>query len=166
MEKRDLYDKNRNATGKIIYANEEVPEGYYLLISVIFIQNNEGKFLIQKTSKEKGGKFSSTGGHMNSGENTYQGIIREVMEEIGIDISPYKDKLKMFRSRTGGHYHCDLYYLKQDFDINNCILQKEEVDSVEWLSIDEINELISKGLFHKSHSIMFKECLEYLNNNI
>lgn len=164
MEKRDLYDEFRNATGKIICAGEEVPEGYFLLISVIFIQNSEGKFLIQKTSKEKGGRYSSTGGHMNSGENTLEGIIREVKEEIGLDIAPYKDELVMFKSRTGGHFHGDLYYLKHDFDINDCKLQKEEVDSVEWLSIDEINDLISKDLFHKAHSLMFNECLDYLNN--
>lgn len=63
MEKRDLYDENRNLTGKMIFKNFPIPNGYYILVVLIFIQNTEGKFLIQKRSKIKNGKFATTGGH-------------------------------------------------------------------------------------------------------
>ena len=57
-----------------------------LLQQVIFIENDNGEFLIQKTSKEKGGEFSSTGGHVSSGETPLIAIKREVKEEIGINV--------------------------------------------------------------------------------
>ena len=41
MEKRDLYNENKELTGKTIYKNEEIPEGYFILMVVAFIENNE-----------------------------------------------------------------------------------------------------------------------------
>lgn len=49
---------------------------------MVFIQNSKGKFLIQKRSKIKNGKYATTGGHPKSGEDSIQGIISEVKEEI------------------------------------------------------------------------------------
>ena len=39
MEKRDLYNENKELTGKTIYKNEEIPEGYFILMIVAFIEN-------------------------------------------------------------------------------------------------------------------------------
>ena len=41
---------------------KEVPNGKYFRIVIIFIQNNNGEFLIQKVSKEKGNEYATTGG--------------------------------------------------------------------------------------------------------
>ena len=41
MEKRDLYDKNRNLIGKTIYKGESVPEGSYIIVVLMDIQNLE-----------------------------------------------------------------------------------------------------------------------------
>ena len=86
MEKRDLYDKNRNLTGETIFKGEVTPEGRYIVVVLVFIQNSDGRFLIQKRSEVKNGKYATTGGHPKSGENSVQGIISEVKEEIGIEI--------------------------------------------------------------------------------
>ena len=53
MEVRDLYDKDRNLTGETILKGEQIPENRYIIVMLIFIQNSEGKFLIQKRSKQK-----------------------------------------------------------------------------------------------------------------
>ena len=56
-----------------------------------------------------------------------------------------------------------MFYLKKDIDINSVTLQKEEVEFVKYMSIEEINELIDKELITKSHGILFKELLGRLN---
>lgn len=63
MECLDIYDENKKKTGKIIVRGVKPEENEHILLSIIFIKNSEGKYLIQKTSKEKGGHYSSTGGH-------------------------------------------------------------------------------------------------------
>ena len=99
IEKRDLYDKNRNLTGETIYKGEEIPEGKYINVVLVFIQNSEGKFLIQKRSEIKNGKYATTGGHPKSGETSIQGIITEVKEEIGVDVNP-QDLVLYYEGRS------------------------------------------------------------------
>ena len=52
MEKRDLYDKNRQKTNEIIDAKEAVPENIYILVVITLIQNAGGKILVQKRSEQ------------------------------------------------------------------------------------------------------------------
>lgn len=82
MEYLDVYDENKKKTGKIIVRGEKPKENEHILLSIIFIKNSEGKYLIQKTSKEKGGHYSSTGGHVGSNEDSKTTILRELKEEV------------------------------------------------------------------------------------
>lgn len=155
MEKRDLYDINRKLTGETIYKCEPIPPNRYILVVLSFIQNSNGQFLIQKRSKIKDGKYGSTGGHPKSGETSLQGIITEIREELGLTVSP-SDLELIFSSREDyKQVFFDIYYMKKDLDISNLTLQKEEVESVKWLSIKEIRQLIDDGLFLESHAEEF-----------
>ena len=53
IEKRDLYDINRVLTGKTIFKGDSIPDNNYIVVVLVFIQNSDGKFLIQKRSKIK-----------------------------------------------------------------------------------------------------------------
>ena len=61
MEYLDLYDENRNLIGEKILRSRDmkIEDGKYIYIVIVFIQNSEGKFLIQKTSKEKESIFEN-----------------------------------------------------------------------------------------------------------
>ncbi len=158
MEYRDLYNYNRTLTGKKIFKGEPIPENNYIMMVVIFIENDNHEFLIQKRSMDNGGKWATTGGHPKSGQTSIEGIITEVKEELGIEI---KNPI-LFKQASGKNTLCDLYYLKQNIDINNINIQKEEVDEVKWANISEIDSLMKNGKFNKGHYMMFKDCLEYL----
>ena len=163
MEKRDLYDQERNLTGETIFKGEAIPKNKYIVVVLVFIQNSDGKFLIQKRSERKNGKYATTGGHPKSGENSIEGIITEVKEEIGLDLNP-KD-LKIYfsgRSETEQVFWDD-YYIKLDVpNIEKLKLQEEEVASVEWLSEDEIHKLMKEDMFFKNHYEEFEILLEWL----
>lgn len=158
MEYRDLYDSNRILTGEKILKGEPIPENNYIMMVVIFIENENHEFLIQKRSANKGGKWATTGGHPKSGETSLQGIITEVKEELGIEI---KNPI-LFKQASGKDTFCDLYYLRENININTITIQKEEVDEVKWAKIEDINLLMENGMFNKGHYMMFKDCLEYL----
>lgn len=165
MEKRDLYDENRNCTGEIIYKGEKIPDGRYILVVLIFIQNSKGEFLIQKRSKEKNGKYATTGGHPKSGEDSIQGIIAEVREEIGLKLNAKDLKLYFSGKSKEGQVFYDDYYVKMDIqNINELKLQKEEVDSIEWLSEIEISNLMKNDKFFKNHFEEFENLQNWLMN--
>ena len=163
MEKRDLYDINRTLTGRTIYKGEHIPDNNYIVVVLVFIQNNEGNFLIQKRSKMKNGKYATTGGHPKSGESSLQGIISEVKEEIGLEINPENLKLYYTGRSDSEKVFWDDYYIKMNVpDIQKLTLQDEEVESVCWLSIDEINSLMKENKFFKNHYEEFEILLNWL----
>lgn len=166
MEYLDLYDINKNLTGEKIVRGKgkpQVPENNYINIVIIFMQNSEGKFLFQITSKEKGNEIATTGGHVKSGQTSYEAILVEVEEELGLDIS--KEDVKMIDSYIFGVAFMDVYYLSKDINISDLRLQDDEVESVEWFTIDRIKELITEGKVRKGNIKAFDSILEYLNNN-
>lgn len=151
MEIRDLYDVNKNLTGKTFVKGEQVPNGYYYLIVAVIIENSDGNFLIQKRVLRKGGKWALTAGHPKSGENSFEGLCAEVSEELGIDIR--NDNLKLIDTWINNDQIFDIYYLKKDIDIKDIVIQEEEVDGVRYATLDEINEMYKKGEFHENHFI-------------
>lgn len=160
MEKRDLYDVNKNLVGMTFNKGEQVPKGYYYLIVAIFIENSNGDFLIQKRVASKGGKWATTAGHPKSGENSIQGLCSETLEEIGVDIS--KDDVKLVDTWINNDQIFDIYYLKKDIDLKDITIQKEEVDGVDYASRDEIKEMFLNNQFHENHYILFEKCMEKL----
>ncbi len=162
MEYRDLYDNEKNLTGKTIRKGDPSPTDANILVVISFMENSKGEFLIQHASPEKNSLFTSTGGHPKAGETSLEGIITEIKEELGISIP--KEELRLFYSELVGTRFLDIYYLYKDIDINNLVLQKEEVDYVKWMTIDEIKELINNGLFLKTHATMFLNLVENYNH--
>ncbi len=163
MESLDVYDDNGHVTGKTVIRGDKsvtLNDNEHIAVAVIYIRNSKGQYLIQKTSPEKGGKYSSTGGHVNSGETPLETIKREVFEEIGVNID--NDEIK-----ECGYLLYDkpiryMFYLNKDVDIDSINIQKSEVDFVRYMTEDEIQELIKNDEMTKSHGIIFNEILKMI----
>ena len=167
MEKRDLYDSERNITGETILKGEKIPPNRYIIVVLVFIQNSEGKFLIQKRSKSKNGKYATTGGHPKSGESSIQGIITEVNEEIGLKLNSNDLKLYFSVRSDAERVFWDDYYIKMDVDnIEKLKLQEEEVEKVGWFSIDEIKKMNDKGEFFRNHYEEFQVLMDWLKERV
>ena len=124
MELLDIYDDDGKKTGRTIVRGDKteiLSEHEHIAVAVIFIENSKGEFLIQKTSKEKGGEFSTTGGHINSGETPIETITREVEEELGVKVP--KEKIKDLGFIRYGMPLRYLFYLKKDIPLDSVKLQ-------------------------------------------
>ena len=162
MEYLRVYDNNKKPLDKKVLRGTPLKENEHILISLIFIENEKGEYLIQKTSESKSGKYASTGGHVDLDEDSYHAIIRETKEELGVDIT--NDNIIYINTILLGVPFFDIYYLKKNININNLTLQKEEVSSVSYMSKEKIISLIEEDKFVKSHSLAFKEILKYKEN--
>ena len=163
MEKRDLYDENKILTGETIYKGQEVPKGRYYITVVVFIQNDKNEFLIQKRVAKKDGKWATTGGHPVSGETSKQGIITEIKEELGINV--IEDNIILFKTLKTEDDFVDIYYLKENINIDKVKIQEDELEDVKWACKEEIEKLIENGQFSESHTEFFRDCLEFLKLN-
>jgi 8-oxo-dGTP diphosphatase len=159
MEIRDLYDEFRNKTNETIIKGETVPKGRYYITVVVWIENNNGKFLIQQRSISKSSKWATTGGHPTAGESSEQGVISEIKEELGLNADI--NKLVLIKTIKTEDDFVDIYYLKEDYDINDIVLQEEEVQAVKWANKDEIEAMIDGSLFSKSHTEFYNYLIDY-----
>ena len=89
-EKLDIYNENKIKTGKIIERKEEVTieKNEFVLAVQCWIINTKNEILLTKRKLDKkfGGMWEPTSGLVKSGEDSIQGIKREIKEEIGIEI--------------------------------------------------------------------------------
>lgn len=163
MEKRDLYDRDKENTQFTIFKEQETPDNYYTLVVLALIQNSKNEILVQKRSIQKGGEYGLTSGHPKSGETSLSGIISEIKEELGVEALP--QELNLMYSTRDDNNRCfyDLYYLKKDYEKENMLLQKEEVDKVYWFSEEKINKLCENGEFKESHIEAYKILMEKIN---
>ena len=93
------------------------------------------------------------GGHVLSGESSVGALIREVTEEIGIDLIP-ADFLLLFDIRkadvqNGGSFinndFAEVYLVRKDFQLSQLSLQEEEIAEVRFFTAQEIHEEISRA---------------------
>ncbi len=160
MELLELYDDLGNPTGKTMVRGDKrkLEENEHIAVTVIFLKNKEGKFLIQKTSEKKGGKYASTGGHITKGETPLETIIREVKEELGVSLQ--KEEIKSLGFVLFDTVIRFLFYTEKEVDPKDLTLQKEEVENVEYKTVEEIEELSKAGKMLESHKILLDELLK------
>ena len=149
MELWDVYDIDREKSGKTMERGAKFEDGAHHMGAHICVFNSEGKMLIQKRQAAKsgyGGRWDlSAGGSSLAGENSRQTAHRELLEEIGIDhdFSDVRPHLTINRINIFD----DIYLVKKDVDISTLKLQVEEVEKVAWADADEIVAMIEKDEF-------------------
>ena len=162
-ELRDLYDINSNLTGKTYYKGDTIPNGYYPMVVVVVIRNSKGEFLMQKRSKQKGGDWGVTGGHPKSGETPLEGIITEVKEELGLDVS--NENFILYDSGCDGKDCYKMYFVNKDIDINYIKIQEEELSEVRWFSMDELKHMVETKELNENQISCFVKVCEFLKQN-
>lgn len=158
MEKLDLYDIHLNKLNKTIVRGEGMPgDDEYVLVTTIWIRSGI-RYLIQHTSPEKGSIYASTGGCVSSGNTSREQIKIECKEELDFEL---KDENLSFLGRAYlDKAIFDIYYYEdEDIDLEEIKfnLQKEEVESVVWLTKDEIEDLIIKDEFRESSANQYMQ---------
>lgn len=147
MEYLNLYDRDGNLVNEI--GIKGVKSDKLVGIVIIFIENSKGEFLIQKTSSSRDSVYATTGGHVSYGLSFKEAIIKEVEEELGIDISC--DNIVEVNTYIREFFVQKVYYLKKDIDINDIIIDDSEVSGVYFFSREDISKLIEENKFRTSN---------------
>ena len=162
MEILDLYDKDLRPTGLTVERGQPIPKGYLIPIVAVYIYNDKGEYLIQKVAKSKGNYFATTAGHVQSGETDFAlAMMRELKEELGISVT--NEQLNLVKIRRYEHKFTMLYMLKSNVGLDKLRLQEEEVDSVYWMTRNDIELLIGAGFFNRIHYQLMLDCEERLH---
>lgn len=151
MELLDVLDENGNYTGRAEERQIVHSDGLWHIHVGVWIMNKKGELLFQKRSMEKKvnpGKWSRTGGHVDSGETPLEAIQRETYEEIGVKIPTDEFKLLSIRKeevyltnyKVINRHFIYSYFALVDYKIEDYSMQEEEISDLKYMTIEEMEE--------------------------
>lgn len=161
MELWDIYDSNKQKTGRTMKRNDWcLKDGEYHLTVLGVVVRPDGKFLITQRVMTKSwapGWWEVSGGGVMAGEDSADAVKREVLEETGLDVSNCEGGYLFSYHREnpgeGDNYFVDIYRFVMDFDESDVKIQKEEAAGFKLATAEEIRELAKQGIFLHYDSI-------------
>ena len=161
MEYWDIYDRNKQLTGRIMKKNDwHMQPGDYHLTVLGVLRRPDGRFLITRrvlTKSWAAGWWEVSGGGVQAGETSLEAVHREVLEETGIDVSGaaggYQFSYRRDNPEEGDHYFVDIYRFDLDVKEEDVAIQEEEACDFCFATAEEIRELAAKGMFLHYESI-------------
>ena len=147
IEMIDIYDENKNKTGKTKIRHKDILEKGEFVIGVqaIIINSNKQILISQRSALKENGplEWECNGGALLSGEDVIDGLVREIYEELGIKLQ--KDKATFLKTAKEGHRFKEIYLFEMDIEINELKFADGEVISAKWVSIEEFMNMFNNG---------------------
>ena len=145
MEFNDIYDKNRNLTGRVHRRGTRWHQGEYGLVVCVWVYDGKGNLLLTRRAKGKSfaGTWENSGGAAKAGETSRQAIVRELFEETGIRAE--EEEFEYIGSDRDRNAHFDFYCLKRRTPLNEIVLLPGETDGVRWASFAEVRAMVAGG---------------------
>lgn len=151
----DVLNENGEFTNKIATREECHKKGLWHRAVYGFIFNKNGDVLLQKRSANK--KLwpnlwdLTAGGHVLAGEFGETALIREIKEELGIEVEKNDVRYLVGSSSTNikgniinNHFN-ECYIVTKDINISDVKLQEDEVSAVKWFTKQEILDKINNN---------------------
>jgi len=161
MEYWDIYDKNKQPTGRQMMRNDfRLADDEYHLSVLGVVRDLKGRYLITRRKEDKRwapGWWEVPGGGTMAGETSKQAVVREVLEETGIDVSGAEGGFQFDYHREnpgeGDNYFVDIYLFTLDFTEADVKIQESEATDFKLATLEEVRELAAEGIFLHYDSI-------------
>lgn len=149
----DILDENGNLTGKIKLREEVHRDGDWHRAVHIWIINNNGDILLQRRCATKDSNPNmldiSCAGHLSAGDNSINGAIRELKEELNIDVTPnelffiktLKRSSKYTETFINNEFD-DMYVLRTDKTIDDMKFQESEISEIFFVPYKEFKNMV------------------------
>ena len=144
MELNDIYDANRNRTGRLHRRGQPWNPGEYGLVVCVWVYDGEGKLLLTRRAPEKsfGGTWENSGGAAKAGESSRRAIVRELCEETGIQKA--EEDFEYLSTTHDTNLFFDHYCVRAKVPLEKIVLQPGETDAAKWVSFDDVHDIIEK----------------------
>ena len=152
----DILDENGNKTGKIKLRSEVHRDGDWHKGIHIWIFNNDGDILLQRRCATKDSNPNmidiSCAGHLTAGDDSLTGAIRELKEELDLDVA--NEDLKLIKTLKRANKYTatfinnefdDLYILITDKKIKDMKYQEDEISELMYVPYKEFKEMVQSN---------------------
>ena len=151
MEYNDIYDENRQLTGRIHRRGSSWKRGEYGLVVCVWIYDGRGNLLLTRRAPGKSfaGTWENSGGAAKAGETSRQAIARELFEETGL----IADEMTLFMINSGPEVHyvyptgdevsnVEIIYLCKKYH-GTLKRQEEEIEELRFFAPEDVPDAIS-----------------------
>lgn len=150
MEIWDLYTKNKELVGIDHERGKPLPEGLYHLVVHVWIVNSKGKYIITQRAANRPTfplMWECVGGSALKGEDGLAAALREVKEELELELNPENGELINTFVRKNFNDIVEVWLFKYDGDVLTDGRTTDEVAQAHWMNADEIKQLFDQNIF-------------------
>lgn len=150
MEYVDIYTEEGKPTGEILEKVEAYKrENVWLKGICVCILNSKNQILLQKRAKSKKidpDLWDILYGHVQHGEDTIHASLREIQEEIGVQVKKENLKSLMIQkedyTKLGriGKAYTECFYTKIDKPISEFTIDQEELQQIKWVDYQDLKQ--------------------------
>lgn len=142
MEYNDIYDKNRNLTGRVHRRGTRWHAGEYGLVVCVWVYDDQGRLLMTRRAPGKSfaGTWENSGGAAKAGETSRAAISRELFEETGIRAD--EAEFEYIGSDSDRNTHYDFYCIRRNTPLAQIVLLPGETDDAKWVTFAQVHEMI------------------------
>jgi len=143
----DIVDENDRVVASALRSRVHADRLMHRAAHVLIFSKNFSKILLQKRSSKKDSYpfcwTTSCSGHIDSGETYDIGVIREMKEETGLEISisQFEKIGKISASEKTGFEWTFVYTLSID-ENSKLSYSSEEIDSFKWVSLADFERIL------------------------
>ena len=150
----DILDENGNKTGKTKLRSDVHRDGDWHKAVHIWIINNSGEVLLQRRCPTKDSNPNmldiSSAGHLSAGDDSVQGALRELKEELNLDIKPEELHFIKTLKRSSKYTETfinnefdDLFIVRTDKKIEDMKYQEEEISEIIYVPYKKFKEMVN-----------------------
>lgn len=167
----NMYEQDNSFVGRI-NPKYETRQNKWLKGVSCFVVNKKGQILLERRVS-KGltpGKIDLVSGHLDKEENSIQAMERELQEEIGIKVKKENQlrtigTLPLIFDNPKGKRKFKIEFFLCNYNNETINIQKDEVDNIFWLPMDEAFELIRQGKTKFPYNEQMEEIFQKVNRS-
>lgn len=145
MELLDIYNENRQPTGRTMKRGDQRHPGEYGLIVCVWVYDGKGNVLLTRRAPEKSfaGTWENSGGAVKAGEDSRTAVRRELWEETGI--CAQASEFEYLHTSRDSNNFIDHYCLCRFIPLEDIKLLPGETDGAMWVSFATVHSMINSG---------------------
>jgi len=150
MELCDVVDKFGTRTGQVVPCGTKLDTGEYYLVMQVWIRDENNNYLIEQRGlhlQSSPGVWATTAGYVMAGEESRDAAIREVKEELGLELSP--SHLKRIDRHVLDNRVEDVWMAEVVRNTIGTPVPGEEIADCKWLSREELEKWVNRGQFFR-----------------
>ena len=149
MERCNVVDEFGVRTGRVVIRGSSLAPGEYYPVVHIWIKDELGRYLVQQRAlhlKYAPGVWAATVGYVWAGEESRAAAVREVQEELGLELPPAL--LRSLARMTYENLFEEVWLVEVSQNMLGEITLDPDVADTLWATKAELAERIRRGAFY------------------